>query len=148
MSGKKFHRLLRYVHACDMHNQPDANSADCTPIYKVKELMELLENRHNKAFVPFYVLSLDETLIKSFGRIKFKVRIATKAARYGIKAYVIADAKTAYVLKVVFCTGKYAYHEDPDSETVKKTVNVVKQSCEPYKNSCRCVYVDRFHTSI
>ena len=102
MGGKKCHRLLRYAHACDMHNQPDVNSADCTLIYKVKELMEKLEKRCNKAFVPFYALSLDETLIKSFGRIKFKVRIITKAARYGIKAYAITDAKTAYVLKIIF----------------------------------------------
>jgi hypothetical protein len=43
--------------------------------------------------------SLDQTLIWAFGRIKFKVCIETKAARYGIKLYVITDAATAFVLK-------------------------------------------------
>ena len=39
-----------------------------------------------------------ETLICSFGRMKFKVvRIVTKAACYGIKVYVITDAATLYV---------------------------------------------------
>ena len=32
----------------------------------------------------------------------------------------------------LFFTGEYAYHEDSDYETVKKTVNVVKQLCQPH----------------
>jgi hypothetical protein len=60
-----------------------------------------LETGYFQLFVPGQQLSLDETLIQAFGRIKFKVRIETKAARYGIKIYVIADATIAFVLQVV-----------------------------------------------
>ena len=47
----------------------------------------------------------------------------------------------------IISSGKYTYHQDPDSECVKKTVNVVKQLCERFKGSHRCIYIDRFYTS-
>jgi hypothetical protein len=63
-------------------------------------------------FIPGQQLSLDETLIWAFGQIKFKVRIVTKAAaRYGIKLYVVTDAVTAFILKVVIYTGKSTYYK-------------------------------------
>ena len=39
------------------------------------------------------------------------MRIVTKAARYGIKLYVVTDALMAYVHKVIVYTGKYTYKE-------------------------------------
>ena len=60
----------------------------------------------------------------------------------------IAYAKTDHVSKVLFCTGEYTHFQDPDSEVVKKTVNVVKQLFKPCKNSCRCACVCGFCASI
>lgn len=56
--------------------------------------------RFRECYVPAQGLSLDETLISAFGRIRFKVRIVTKAARYGITLYVLTEAVTGYVLNV------------------------------------------------
>lgn len=79
--------------------------------------------------------------------MKFKVRIVTKAARYGIKIYVLTDAETAFVLKVIVYTGKYTYAETI-TESTMKTVQVCKSLLEPFAGSFRTVYVDRFYTSI
>ena len=95
MSGKKFTRMMRYLHVCALHGDP---TDEYNPTYKVSELLNYLEYRFEKLFVPGRQLSLDETLIQSFGRIKFKVQIISKSARYGIKIYVLTDAATAFVL--------------------------------------------------
>ena len=50
------------------------------PMFKMNKLKEDLEDRFKKAFIPGYASSLDKTLIHSFGRIQFKVRIVTKSA--------------------------------------------------------------------
>ena len=50
-----------------------------------------------------------------FRCLKFKVWIIIKSAMYGIKVYIIADAATTYVLKVIFHTGKFTYHIEVDS---------------------------------
>jgi hypothetical protein len=136
-----------FLHVCSVEDQPSYNDDNYTPVYKVQEFMDNLQQRFAKSFTPGAQLSLDESLIRAFGRIKFKVRIITKAARYGIKLYVLTDAETAYVLKVIVYTGKTTYNENENDNT-KKTVKVVTQLCEAFRGSHRTVYVDRFYTSI
>ena len=150
MSGRKFFIMMRYLHVCSLEeNDSNANKQtdDYDPAYKVKELITNLETRYKKLFIPGRQLSLDETLLRAFGRIKFKVRIVTKAARYGIKLYVVTDALTAFVHKVMVYTGKYTYKET-EGESIKKTVSVVKQLVADFEGTHRTVYVDRFYTSI
>ena len=74
----------------------------------------------------------------------------TKAARYGIKLYVITDAETAYVLRVIIYTGKTTYTAGTTGEVLdkKKTVQIVSRLVEPFVGSHRTIYVDRFYTLI
>ena len=147
MSGKKFFLILRYLHCCSLAEQPSKNDIGYNANYKVKELTDALETRYVKVFNPGQQLSLDETLIRAFGRIKFKVRIITKSARYGIKIYVVTDAVTSFVLRIIIYTGSDTYYFN-NNVGDKKTVQVVKQLLEPYYGTNRCVYIDRFYTSI
>ena len=145
MSGRKFCSILRYLHVCSMDATSTGDTYD--PVYKVAEMKDYLEQRFDRLFEPAQQLSLDETLIRSFGRISFKVRIISKSARYGIKRYVLTDAITAYVIKVIIYTGKYTYQES-DNQKEKKTVQIVKQLCRKLEGTHRTIYIDRFYTSI
>jgi DNA polymerase III epsilon subunit-like protein len=147
ISGRKFHTVLRFLHVSSIKAQPRRTDPNYDPMYKCSELLELLESRYKKCFVPGQNLSLDESLIRAFGRIKFKVRIITKSARYGIKIYVLTDAETAFVLKVIVYTGKTTYGNELDFEG-KKTIQVVNKLVEQYAGSFRTIYIDRFYTSI
>jgi hypothetical protein len=69
--------MLWYLHCCSMDNPPVGDDYD--PTYKVEEVKEYLEEQYNQLFIAAQQLSLDETLICAFRRIKFKVRIVTKA---------------------------------------------------------------------
>jgi hypothetical protein len=82
--------------------------------------------------------------------MKFKVRIVTKAARYGIKIYVLTDAATAFVLRVIIYTGKSTYNAatGDQHQDEKKTVQIVNKLVEPFVGSHRTIYVDRFYTSV
>jgi DNA polymerase III epsilon subunit-like protein len=139
MTGRKFSLMLRYLHVCSMMNQPTTLDEGYDPSYKVKELLDMLLERFNKWFIPSRTLSLDETLVRSFGRIKFKVRIITRSARYGIKLYVLTDARTAYVLRVIIYTGtepdRHTSYKEIEVENEKKTVKIVKILCHPYTGS-------------
>jgi Transposase IS4 len=79
MSPKKFFTMLCFLHCCpNVSQDPTVDGYD--PAYKVSDLRDWLERRYTALFVPGQPLSLDETLIRAFGRIKFKVQIITKAA--------------------------------------------------------------------
>jgi hypothetical protein len=118
MTGCKFFTILWYLHCCSVDNQPVGNNYN--PTYKVKEIQDYLDDRYNQCFIPGQQLSLDETLIQTFGQIKFKVHIVTKAARYGIKLYVVTDTVTTFVLKVVIYTGKSTYYKLNDQQKRKR----------------------------
>ena len=47
ISGNKFHKILQYLHICDMYGQPDVSRDDYNPMYKVQELKDMLEVRYN-----------------------------------------------------------------------------------------------------
>jgi hypothetical protein len=146
-TGRQFGRMLRYLHCCDPDEDGMNEDGEYDPSYKVMELKKELEKRWSAVFIPNQELSLDETLLRAFGRMKFKVRIISKAARYGIKLYVITDARTSFVMGVLVYTGKFTY-SDSRTESTKKTVQVVQQLCEPFRGSYRTIYVDRFYSSV
>jgi DNA polymerase III subunit epsilon len=147
MSGRKFLMILRFLHVCSLVNQPLPSDPGYSPIYKIKEFQDYLETRFTSSFIPGQYLSLDESLVRAFGRIKFKVRIVTKSARYGIKMYVLTDATTAFVLKVIVYTGAYTY-QVCEREDLMKTVKVVVELTKAYQGTHRTIYIDRFYTSL
>jgi hypothetical protein len=77
---------------------------------------------------------------------KIQGQIVTKAAWYRIKLYIITDAVTAYVLKVIIYTGKSTYYATSDQQDKKKTVQVVEQLVEPFVETYQTIYVDHFYT--
>ena len=109
------------------------SSANHNPAYRVAKFHSYLEEQYQKILTPGQQLSLDKTLVQAFGQIKFKVRIISKSMQYGIKVYVVTDAKTVFVLKVIFYTGKTTYNTTANQETMK-TVKVVKKLVHHYKS--------------
>ena len=77
MWGRKIHQILRYLHVYSLYEQRRQNESGSNYdlVYKVKEMMDYLEERYIKLFIPGHNLSLNETLIRAFDRIKFKARI-------------------------------------------------------------------------
>jgi len=67
MTGKRFAMILKGLHLCPV----DGGTGD--PGYKTKEFFTALEERYNDLYEPGQSLSLDESLIRAFGRMKFKV---------------------------------------------------------------------------
>jgi Transposase IS4 len=124
MSGRRFQTILSYLHECDLAKQPNKTDPDYDLAYKVNQLQQLLESLYKRLLIPGQYLSLDKTLIRAFGRIKFKVHIITKSARYSIKLYVVMDAVTAFLLKVIIYTGKQTYLQQ--DEDLMKTFQIVK----------------------
>ena len=149
MSGRKFHLILRYLHVCSIEGEPQRNDPAYNPAYKINEMKDYMEDRYKRLFVPGQALSMDESLIRAFGRIKFKVRIITKSARYGIKIYVITDAATAFVLRIIVYTGQSTYDEYNNKQPASgKTVEVVKRLCRDFVGSHQTVYVNWFYMSV
>jgi hypothetical protein len=89
----------------------------------------------NKQVCIYVVFDLETT---GFSIINDSIK---KAERYGMKPYVITDATTAFVMKVIM------YYQT-DKDDTKKTLQVMKELYKANAGSNRTVYVDRLYTSL
>ena len=67
------HRIILYINVCSIINKPSLNYYNWSPTYNIRDFWYYLKNISNKLFIPGDNLSLGETLIHDFVRIKFKV---------------------------------------------------------------------------
>ena len=97
--------IIKGPHISNMNNA-QGHEAGYLPILKVGKFKEALELRFQTLYESVRNLSVDKTLLQSYRRIKFKVRVITKAARYRIKMYVVTDSIDEYVLRTSMYTGR------------------------------------------
>ena len=75
INGRNFLWIMRYFHVCDMKNQVSREHQEYYPMFKARQFQKNPENHFNCFFLPGRCLILDKSLIHTFGRMEFKVRI-------------------------------------------------------------------------
>lgn len=63
-SKRRFMQILSALHVCDLDSQPERDSEDFTPLYKVQEYFSVLFQQGRKLYAPGQQLSLEETLVR------------------------------------------------------------------------------------
>lgn len=96
-----------------------------------------------KNYVPSEQLTVDEQLCITRGRFGFKCYIPTKPSRYGIKIWVLADAKNAYMLNTQIYTGKV--NKSPEKIQGNR---VVRELSDPFSDKGQTITTDNFFTSL
>ena len=88
-------------------------------------------------------LSVDEAMIPFKGRLGFKQYMKDKPTKWGIKVFVLADAKNGYVYRMQIYTGKNA---NLDSD-VGLCSRVVLELVEGLEHSSPSIFMDNYYTS-
>lgn len=76
------------------------------PLFKIQPLLDIVDPTYMQVYNPRRELSLDESMVKFKGRIFFRQYLPAKPTKWGIKEFILAEAKTGYALKSVVYTGK------------------------------------------
>lgn len=63
----------------------------------ISEIATMLQSRFSQMYVPGESVTVDEQLVRFFGRCKFKVFMPSKPDKYGVKIWVLAEASTGTV---------------------------------------------------
>ena len=142
MPRDRFFTILRFLHLADSSKQKRKGEQGYDPLYKVRPIVDHLSAVFSKYYQPLRQLSVDEMMIGTRCRISFLQYMPKKPTRFGIKVWVIAEAKTGYVLDFAIYTG---------AVDGKKTANlgqtVVLKLMEQYRGKGHCLFVDNFYTS-
>ena len=67
-------------------------------LYKVRKLLDIICPKFESAYTTHQEVSIDEAMIPFQGRLSFKQYMKDKPTKWGIKAFVLCDARMVIVI--------------------------------------------------
>ena len=139
-SRDRFEQLLTMLHFTDNENIPqDLGTARR---FEAKLANQLTDVNHNSAklLTPARALSIDEMMVKLYGRSVLRQYMPAKPNKYGIKLWAVACACCGYSLTQNIYLGS--------SVQSVGGRDVVLQLAEPYFEKGHVIYCDRFFSHL
>jgi len=143
MCRDRFKQILRYFHCADQTGYIPHGQDGHDPLYKLRDIIDILSERFELLYNPNRELSIDESMIGTKCRVPFLQYMPKKPTKWGIKVWVCADAKTAYATRFIIYTGK----DNDDNSGKRLGYRVVMKLLQPYLGKHYKVYFDNFYTS-
>ncbi|CAK9832658.1 PiggyBac transposable element-derived protein 4 [Anthophora retusa] len=136
MSRNRFELLLRMLHFND-NDKENVNDR----LYKIKPVIDMLNENFQKYFEPGEIVCVDESLIPFRGRIVFRQYIKQKRHKYGIKLFKLCSGSGYTLAFKIYCGKKI------DREKTTPT-NVVLSLCKNIFGKGHTICTDNWYTSI
>ncbi|CAH1995954.1 unnamed protein product [Acanthoscelides obtectus] len=144
MREYRFRLIHKFIHFAD-NNFLD-NDPHVRKLYKIKPIIDHLQNKFRSVYIPGKNISVDESLMGWKGRLSWKQYIPSKRKRFGIKFYMLCESSTGYVYNFFVYTGAdtnygHKYIEQPIA------ARIVLSLCDSLLNKGHCLFLDNFYTS-
>ena len=140
MPRNRFLQISRFLHV----NDEAAGNPNNDKLYKVREFIDRLNRNFGDKYNMGCQISInDESLIPFKGRLSYRQFMPSKRARFGIKCWVLADARNSFVSHFIVYTG----HDANANTGIPLSTRVVRQLVEGYVDLNHQLYVDNFYTS-
>jgi hypothetical protein len=140
MPRNRFEAILAFFHLVT-GDEESANSAD--PLKKVRPFYDHVKEKCASMYQPLQELSVDERMVKSKARSRFKQYIRNKPTKWGFKFWVLADP-TGYTSDYDLYCGRQQNRAISENGLA---YDVVMQLVQPYESQGYSVFFDNFYTS-
>jgi len=130
------------IYSCLCTQNPECNSS-INKKSKIEPLMITVISNSQFYYRPGQNLSIDESMIPFRGRSSLKVFMPLKPTRYGLKAYLLCEATTGYVLSWTLHTGEIL-----PNESQKVTERLIIRLTDGFEGEGFNLYMDRYYTGI
>jgi len=139
MSFNKFYLIHRYIHF-ETNNK---NYND--PLYKIRNISNKLKEKWSKYYNPGKELTIDECMIKFQGKCSFLQYIQNKPVPWGVKCFMLCDARSYYCLDLkIYCGISFEEKYENFSATDSLIINLMSK----YFNQGKILYCDNYFTSM
>ena len=144
MSKNRIDSLLRFCRFDDLLTREVRKKDD--RLAPISELWTMLLAQLERCYIPGGSITVDEQLVTTRGRCKFRQYIPSKPGKYGIKIFWCCDSTTGYPLKgEVYLGRQLGTATSARTDLVK---NLVKRLVHPWTNAGRTVTTDNYFTSV
>jgi hypothetical protein len=152
MKRDTYRNILRFFHFNNNQNEPNRHDPQRDRMYKIRPLIDILNEKFQAAIQPEQQLSLDETLLLYKGRIAFRQYIPAKRARFGIKIFQLCEATSGYSYKFYIYAGARAPALEmqllAEKTDATNTDKLTFYMIEPFLGQGYHLYLDNWYTSV
>ena len=141
MPRDKFMAISRFLHFTDNSKALSRGDPNYDRLWKIRPAIQKIQEQSQKMYTPGEKVSIDESMIGTKARLSFLQYMPKKPTKWGVKVWVLSEAKTGYIYRFNVYTGK--------GETSEKGLayGVVLQLMEWLLDSGRILYCDNFYSS-
>ncbi|CAC5409974.1 unnamed protein product [Mytilus coruscus] len=143
----RFQSILKKFHIVDNTTLPNRNDDNYSPTSKFQCFVDLFNRQSKQHYKPKQNLSIDESLIASKGRSSIIQYIPSKAAKFGVKLWVLAEAVSGYIYQLNVYKGR---QYDPTLQGMLQGAYVVNKLLDAAElfNKAYHLFTDSFFSSI
>jgi len=115
-------------------------------VYRMREFLNLILRNSQRLYKLDREVAIDETMVPHKGRLSFKQYIKNKPTRWGIKLWVLCEAKTGYVYNFDVYLGNFSKEEGNVEHNLAR--RVVKQLVSLIENKFHHLYMVNFYCDL
>ena len=143
MPRRRFQQILRFLHLADNSKQLPRSDPNYNKLYKLGDFVACFNKCFKEMYAPRQNLTIDELMVCTKSRIGFLQNMPKKPKKFGIKVWVLCEAKSGYCLKFEIYTGKHAKATEHGLSH-----RVVHGLMEKYLDKGYHLYFDNIYTSL
>ncbi|GBM01172.1 PiggyBac transposable element-derived protein 4 [Araneus ventricosus] len=141
----RFILLMKFLHFTN-NEEFDKDNHPWPKLNKIYDIMEHLRNKFRNLYIPDKNLSIDESLMRFKGRLSWKMFIAKKRARFGLKFFVVCEVGTGYIADFLIYTGNGTVY-NPKFAKYPVSTKIVLHLMDRFLGQGYCVTMDNYYMS-
>ncbi|KAL9967433.1 hypothetical protein ACROYT_G025655 [Oculina patagonica] len=142
MSQTRFLQIWRYFHLADNAVAIPRGAGGFDKIYRVRSYLNIILTNIRDEYRLEKNIAIDETMVAHKGKLAFKQYIKNKPTKWGIKLWVLSEARSGYVYRFQVYLGK-EHGQQPEKHLARRVVRdlTVTETGKYYH-----LYMDNFYT--
>ncbi|XP_033828376.1 piggyBac transposable element-derived protein 4-like [Periophthalmus magnuspinnatus] len=106
MTARRFEKLTQYLQLCERESEPERGERGYDGLFKIRPLLDVLENTMWDAYMPNRCLTVDKCAIVVKGRFSPAQYMPSKPLKKGLTIWMLCDSRTGYCHRTKISVGK------------------------------------------
>ncbi|XP_028312825.1 piggyBac transposable element-derived protein 4-like [Gouania willdenowi] len=144
MTARRFEKLTQYLQLCDRDSEPLRGERGYDGLFKIRPLLDVVENTMWDAYMPNRTLTIDKCSIVTKSRFSSAQHMSSKPLRKGLKVWMLCDSRSGYCHRTKIHVGRPS--EDEAAACLAYTV--VTSLLRGLEGQYHHLFMDSFFTSV